>query len=198
MVVVGMPTLRARGLAFPVITLAFGLVTSDFLLNTGYSPFEQWLPDGSIARTRLLGVIPLETDAEFFFLSVVVLVLWVIAGSGVCARAGPGGCSSVFVTTSAAAEAYSIRARNALMLAFAVSGFLAGVAGALFVLQQQLLVDQTFTPRGRACRSSRWSWSAGWGRSRGRCSAPRSCTACSTSSLRSTRSSRPGRACCSS
>ena len=32
------------------------------------------------------------------------------------------------------------------MLAFAISGFLAGVAGALFVLQQQLLVDQTFTP----------------------------------------------------
>ncbi len=32
------------------------------------------------------------------------------------------------------------------MLAFAISGFLAGVAGALFVLQQQLLVGQTFTP----------------------------------------------------
>ena len=44
MVVVGMPTLRARGLAFPVITLAFGLVTSDFLLNTGYSPFKQLAP----------------------------------------------------------------------------------------------------------------------------------------------------------
>ena len=45
-----------------------------------------------------------------------------------------------------ATEAYAIRARNALMLAFAISGFLAGVAGALFVLQQQLLIDQTFTP----------------------------------------------------
>jgi branched-chain amino acid transport system permease protein len=45
-----------------------------------------------------------------------------------------------------AIEAYSIRARNALMLAFAISGFLAGVAGALFVLDQQLLVSQTFTP----------------------------------------------------
>jgi branched-chain amino acid transport system permease protein len=68
MVIVGMPTLRARGLAFPVITLAFGLVTSDFLLNTGYSPFREWLPEGSIERTRLLGVIPIATDAEFFAL----------------------------------------------------------------------------------------------------------------------------------
>jgi len=145
MVVVGMPTLRARGLAFPVITLAFGLVTSDFLLNTGYSPFEQWLPDGSIARTRLFGVIPLETDAQFFFLSVVVLVLGVIAVRGL--RATRTGRMLIGVRDNErAAEAYSIRARNALMLAFAVSGFLAGVAGALFVLQQQLLVDQTFTP----------------------------------------------------
>jgi branched-chain amino acid transport system permease protein len=145
MVVVGMPTLRARGLAFPVITLAFGLVTSDFLLNTGYSPFKSWLPDGSIERTRLLGVIPLETDAEFFFLSVVVLMLAVVAVRGL--RASRTGRVLIGVRDNErAAEAYSIRARNALMLAFAVSGFLAGVAGALFVLQQQLLVDQTFTP----------------------------------------------------
>jgi branched-chain amino acid transport system permease protein len=145
MVVVGMPTLRARGLAFPVITLAFGLVTSDFLLNTGYSPFKRWLPDGSISRTRLFGFIPLETDAEFFFLAVVVLALGIVAVRGL--RSSRTGRMLIGVRDNErAAEAYSIRARNALMLAFAVSGFLAGVAGGLFVLQQQLLVDQTFTP----------------------------------------------------
>jgi branched-chain amino acid transport system permease protein len=145
MVIVGMPTLRARGLAFPVITLAFGLVTSDFLLNTGYSPFKRWLPDGSIERTRLFGFIPLETDAEFFFLAVVVLALGIVAVRGL--RSSRTGRMLIGVRDNErAAEAYSIRARNALMLAFAVSGFLAGVAGALFVLQQQLLVDQTFTP----------------------------------------------------
>ena len=145
MVIVGMPTLRARGLAFPVITLAFGLVTSDFLLNTGYSPFKSWLPDGSIDRTRLFGFIPLTTDAEFFFLSVIVLVLGIVAVRGL--RSSRTGRMLIGVRDNErGAEAYSIRARNALMLAFAISGFLAGVAGALFVLQQQLLVDQTFTP----------------------------------------------------
>jgi len=145
MVVVGMPTLRARGLAFPVITLAFGLVTSDFLLNTGYSPFKDWLPDASIDRTRLFGFIPLSTDAEFFFLSVVVLALGIVAVRGL--RSTRTGRMLIGVRDNErGAEAYSIRARNALMLAFAISGFLAGVAGALFVLQQQLLVGQTFTP----------------------------------------------------
>ena len=108
MVVVGMPTLRARGLAFPVITLAFGLVTSDFLLNTGYSPFKRWLPDGSIARTHLFGVIPLETDAEFFFLSVVVLALGIVAVRGL--RASRTGRMLIGVRDNErAAEAYSIR-----------------------------------------------------------------------------------------
>ena len=145
MVLVGMPTLRARGLAFPVITLAFALVTSDFLLNTGYSPIQSWLPDGSIPRTHLFGVIPLGTDAEFYFLCVAVLALALIAVRGL--RASRTGRVLIGVRDNErAAEAYSIRARNALMLAFAVSGFLAGVAGALFVLEQQLLVDQTFTP----------------------------------------------------
>lgn len=145
MVVVGMPTLRARGLAFPVITLAFGLVTSDFLLNTGYSPFKTWLPSGSISRTNLFGVIPLGTDAEFFFLTVAVLALAMLAVRGL--RASRTGRVLIGVRDNErAAEGYSIRARNALMLGFAVSGFLAGVAGALFVLQQQLLVDQTFRP----------------------------------------------------
>src|SRR5258708_14110883 len=45
-----------------------------------------------------------------------------------------------------ASEAYAIHSRSALLLAFSISGFIAGVAGALFAVQQQLLVSQSFTP----------------------------------------------------
>lgn len=144
-VLVGMPTLRARGLAFAVVTLAFALATSDFLLNTGYSPLKSWLPTSVINRTNLFGVIPLGTDTEFYVLTVVVLGLALAAVRGL--RASRTGRVLIGVRDNErGAEAFSIRARNALMLAFAISGFLAGVAGALFVLQQQLLVSQTFTP----------------------------------------------------
>jgi branched-chain amino acid transport system permease protein len=144
-VIVGMPTLRARGLAFPVITLAFALATSDFLLNTGYSPLRTWLPQSVINRTNLFGVIPLQTNNEFYVLSIVVLALAMFAVRGL--RATRTGRLLIGVRDNErATEAYAIRARNALMLAFAISGFLAGVAGALFVIEQQLLVDQTFTP----------------------------------------------------
>jgi branched-chain amino acid transport system permease protein len=144
-VVVGMPTLRARGLAFAVVTLAFALATSDYLLNVGYSPLQSWLPQSIIDRTRLFGVVPLGTDKEFYALTVVVLALALAAVRGL--RASRTGRVLIGVRDNErGAEAYSIRARNALMLAFAISGFLAGVAGALFVLEQQLLVTQSFTP----------------------------------------------------
>ena len=130
-VMVGMPTLRARGLAFAVITLAFALATSDFLLNTGYSPLRSWLPTDVINRTRLFGVVPLGTDKEFYILTIVVLVLAMVGVRGL--RASRTGRVLIGVRDNErATEAYAIRARNALMLAFAISGFLAGVAGALF------------------------------------------------------------------
>jgi branched-chain amino acid transport system permease protein len=144
-VIIGMPTLRARGLAFPVITLAFALAVSDYLLNTGYSPLREWLPDGTIPRTHLFGVIPLQSETNYYLLCVVVLAGGMFAVRGL--RASRTGRVLIGVRDNERAiEAYSIRARNALMLSFAISGFLAGVAGALFVVHQQLLVSQTFTP----------------------------------------------------
>ncbi len=145
MVLVGMPTLRARGLAFAVITLAFALATSDYLLNTGYSPLREWLPQGPIARTQLFGVISVESNTQFYVLTIVVLAfgLWAVRGL----RASRTGRVIIGVRDNErASEAYAIHARTALLLAFSVSGFIAGVAGALFVLHQQLLVNQTFTP----------------------------------------------------
>jgi branched-chain amino acid transport system permease protein len=145
MVLVGMPTLRARGLAFAVITLAFALATSDYLLNTGYSPFQRWLPVEFYDRTRLLGVIPINTDTEFYVLTIVMLAfsLWAVRGL----RASRSGRVIIGVRDNErASEAYAIHSRSALLLAFSISGFIAGVAGALFAVQQQLLVSQSFTP----------------------------------------------------
>jgi branched-chain amino acid transport system permease protein len=128
-----------------VITLAFALATSDYLLNTGYSPFRRWLPVDFYDRTRLFGVIPISTDTEFYILTVVVLVLslWAVRGL----RASRSGRVIIGVRDNErASEAYAIHSRSALLLAFAISGFIAGVAGALFALQQTLLVSQSFTP----------------------------------------------------
>src|SRR6185437_4925277 len=103
----------ARGLAFPVITLAFALAVSDYLLNTGYSPIQKWLPQGSIPRTHILGVIPLHSETQFYLLCVVVLAIamWAVRGL----RASRTGRLLIGVRDNERAiEAYSIRARNSL------------------------------------------------------------------------------------
>src|SRR4051812_15656298 len=89
---IGMPTLRVRGLTFAVMSLAFALVTSKYLLNTGYSPLQHWLPnwfqDGNqIARPPVLSIaghdiVGLQTDTRFYWMVVLVLAVVVYAARG--------------------------------------------------------------------------------------------------------------------
>ena len=162
-----------------VITLAFALATSDYLLNTGYSPFQRWLPIEFYDRTRLLGVIPINTDTEFYFLTIVMLAfsLWAVRGL----RASRSGRVIIGVRDNErASEAYAIHSRSALLLAFSISGFIAGVAGALFAVQPQLLVSQSFTPDA-SLRIFAMVVVGGLGSISGGARRGCSCTACSTS-----------------
>jgi branched-chain amino acid transport system permease protein len=144
-IVVGVPTLRVRGLAFAVMTLAFALVCSDYLLNEGYSPVKEWLPSGRIPRTDLFGVIDMQSDTRFYWLSIVMLVLALVSVRGL-RKTRTGRVLIAVRDNERAAEAYSIGAKGSLVLAFGVSGFLAGVGGALFVLQQQAVDHASFVP----------------------------------------------------
>ena len=152
---IGMPTLRVRGLTFAVMSLAFALVTSKYLLNAGYSPLAHWLPnwfqDGNqIPRPPLLSIaghdfISLGTDTRFYWLTLLVLAIVVFAARGL--RASRTGRVLIGVRDNErAAEAYSVNATRTLLLAFCISGFVTGVAGALFQLQQQSISVALFDP----------------------------------------------------
>jgi branched-chain amino acid transport system permease protein len=144
-VVVGIPTLRARGLAFAVVTLAFSLATSFYLLNTGYSPVKSWVPDGPIARTHVLGLFGVGSETSFYVLVLVVLAISLVMVRSL--RSSRIGRVLIAVRDNErAAQAFSVGSRGALVVAFAISGFLAGMAGALFVLQQRALDSANFDP----------------------------------------------------
>jgi branched-chain amino acid transport system permease protein len=147
-VVIGLPTLRARGLTFAVMTLAFSLATTTYLLNAGYSPFRNSLPDWlqggervprpAVVSFKARDIIPLDTETRLYWFTLAVLAITIIAARGL--RATRTGRVLIGVRENErAAQAYSIRARNTLALAFAISGFLAGVAGALLGMQQRAL-----------------------------------------------------------
>jgi branched-chain amino acid transport system permease protein len=143
MTVVGLPTLRARGLTFAVTTLALALVTSSYFLNPQF--FSSVLPLGRIQRTRVFGTISVESETRYYVLVLVMLAFTLIAVRGLrTSRTG-----RVLIGTREnehAAESYGIDARRAVIIAFAVSGFISGVAGALFVHQQRALDLANFQP----------------------------------------------------
>ncbi len=135
-VIVGIPTLRARGLAFAVVTLAFSLAASNYLLNSGYSPIKSFVPEGPVARTNVLGLFKVDTETKFYVLVLIVLAISIVMVRSL--RASRIGRVLIGVRENErAAQALSVGARSSLVIAFATSGFLAGVAGALFVLQQR-------------------------------------------------------------
>jgi branched-chain amino acid transport system permease protein len=154
-VMIGMPTLRARGLTFAVMSIAFALMTSSYLLNTGYSPFHAWLPrwfqgNDRLPRPPVLSVgshefIHLNTETRFYWLTLVVLVLVVFAARGL--RSSRTGRVLIGVRENErAAAAYSVDGKRTLFLAFAIAGFVSGVAGALFQIQQQSISVDLFNP----------------------------------------------------
>jgi branched-chain amino acid transport system permease protein len=144
-VVVGIPTLRARGLAFAVVTLAFSLAMTGYFLNTGYSPMKSWVPNGAVPRTHVFGFISVESETAFYVLVLVVLALALFMMRSL--RASRIGRVLIGVRDNErAAQAFSVGSRGALVLAFATSGFIAGMAGGLFVLQQRALDATNFSP----------------------------------------------------
>ena len=137
-VLVGLPALRRRGLTLAVTSLAFALMTSDWLLNRsffGSGHTFDWLPPLRIARPPLFGVIAVDTDTRFYYLCLAGLALAFVMAYGV--RRSRSGRAIVAVRENdRAAEAFGVGSRRVMVFALAFSGFLAAFAGALFVYQQ--------------------------------------------------------------
>lgn len=141
-VVVGYPALRRRGLTLAVTTLAFALLTSSYLLD---QDLFDWLPGLRIDSASVLG-IPVDNEARLFYVALVVLALALIMVTGL--RASRTGRVLVALRENEqAASAYGINATRTTLAAFAVSGFLAAVAGTLFVHQQGGLSVDPYLPQ---------------------------------------------------
>jgi len=139
--VIGLPALRIRGLFLAVITLSFALATSSWFLNP---EFVHWIPTERIPRLPLFGRVAIHTETRFYYLTLAVLVLSLLMVRG--ARRSRTGRVIIGVKENArAAQSYGVNATSAKLVAFAVSGFIAAAAGALFVHHQQSLGITPFT-----------------------------------------------------
>ncbi len=148
-VLIGLPALRRQGLTLAVTSLAFALMTSDWLLNSSYfGPGHalNWLPPLRIARPPLFGVIAVDTDTRFYYLCLAGLALAMVMAYGV-RRSRTGRAIVAVRENERAAEAYGVGSRRLLLFALGFSGFLAAFAGALFVYQQSGLDLGPYQPQ---------------------------------------------------
>jgi branched-chain amino acid transport system permease protein len=139
---VGLPALRLRGLYLAVITLAFNVATSIYLLKPSYA---HWIPDGRIARPQFAGHFDLTSEESMYWLCLGVLVAsyWVARSL----RVGrPGRAMVAQRDNEIAAEGYGMSTTRTRLTAFSVSGATAAVAGCLLVHLLQSYPDQLLTP----------------------------------------------------
>jgi branched-chain amino acid transport system permease protein len=128
-VLVGLPALRLPGLFLAVTTLAFALACSNYLLNRKE---QEWIPRGEVLARPLFKQFDLSSEAAMYHLVLVVVVLCFLGVAGI-RRSRTGRVLLAVRDNERGAAAYSISVVKAKLLAFALSGFLAAVAGCLLV-----------------------------------------------------------------
>ncbi len=126
---VGLPALRLRGLYLAVTTLVFALAVNSWLLNR---QFFDWVPQERIERLPLFGRIDVSTPTRFYVYTLVVLALVYLALRGV-RHSRTGRAIVALRENELAAQAFSVSPVPVKLTAFITSGFVAGIAGGLFV-----------------------------------------------------------------
>jgi branched-chain amino acid transport system permease protein len=140
--VVGIPALRIRGLFLAVTTLAFALALDQYFLNQ--NTFPQFIPR-SIDRPVLWQRFDMEQPYVMYAVCLAFLALSILAAQGVRkTRSG-----RVLVATrdnQRAADSAAVPTTSIKLSGFALSGAIAGVAGALDVLLLHALSPGSFNP----------------------------------------------------
>jgi ABC-type branched-subunit amino acid transport system ATPase component/ABC-type branched-subunit amino acid transport system permease subunit len=140
-VLIALPSLRWQGIFLAVTTLAFALASINYLLNPTVAG---WIPTVDVGRRPLFGIISLESRTAMYELALVVVVLCFVGVVGV-RRSRVGRVLRAVRDNPAAAQSFGIRVPLARLSAFALSGFLAGTAGALIFYIDERYEAATFS-----------------------------------------------------
>ncbi len=141
---IGSPALRIRGLLLAVTTLAFAVMAQTWLLER---PF---LTGGRsivfVGRPRFGDAVSLESTRAYYYLCLGALVLGIVILRRV-QNSGVGRTFRAVRDNEQAAAAFTISPTRTKLVAFALSGAYAGLAGALLAsLLGQIEPDRIFTP----------------------------------------------------
>lgn len=139
--VVGLPALKMRGLHLAIATLSFALATNAILLNPNY--LGKPLPS-TLERPSFLGM-DLDDGRVFYYFTLVVLTLVILAVVGM-RRSRTARALIAARDNGEAAQSFGINLVRSRLAAFAASGFIAALAGALFAFHQHGVRAVAYAP----------------------------------------------------
>ncbi len=147
---VGLPALRIRGLFLAVTTFAFELAMMSYFLN---GRFFDWLPSNSerVDRLPILGKVDYTSSRGIYFVTAVALLLTLWAVHGL-RQSRTGRVLVALRDNEQGVAAYGVSVVKAKLMAFAIAGFFAGAAGALYVVHQQSFAGLTTNRLGNSVR----------------------------------------------
>lgn len=129
-VLIGLPAMRLSGVQLTVITLAFAVVVSEWLLSPQYFPSLNPL---ELGRPTLFGKLPLSSPVTFYELCLGALLVTLLLARNL--RRSRAGRALLAVRDSPEdAAAFGVVPWRERLSAFAFAGALAGMAGGLYVV----------------------------------------------------------------
>ena len=139
---VGVPAVRITGLFLAVETLAFGVPVNTFFLNAAYFPS---LTPAQVYRPLLLNRIPLAGPLAFYYFCLAALAVIVVVARNY-RRTRSGRAALSVRDNERGAAALSVAPVRAKLVAFALSGAMAALAGGLYVIGLQGMPFSGFNP----------------------------------------------------
>jgi len=137
--IVGVPSLRLKGLYLALGTLAFGFIFEYVILHWNLTQGEMGL---AVPRIQFASFV-VETERHFYFLILITAALATLAAKNI-ARSKIGRCFVAIRDRDIAAEAMGISLTKYKIMAFGISAFYAGLAGCLLAHYQQWIVPGNF------------------------------------------------------
>jgi branched-chain amino acid transport system permease protein len=139
--VVGVPSLRLKGLYLAITTMAFAVIINHLILNGGDLTGGS---DGlSVPQPSLFGT-PLAAERGYYFVVLAVLVLAVLVTLNLM-RSRVGRAFMAIREHDIAARAMGVDLVRWKLLAFMVSAFYTGIAGALLAYYTRFLNIDSFS-----------------------------------------------------
>ncbi|MBW3668542.1 MAG: ABC transporter permease [Actinobacteria bacterium] len=142
-VLVGLPALRIRGLFLGITTFAFAMAVNSLLSSPDH--FGNPLPR-NVERPSLF-FLDFDDERSMYYLCVAGLVLAIVVVTNL-RRSRTGRVLIGSRENEANLQSFGVNAVRAKLLAFAVSGTLAGFSGALFIHHQRGLTAEVFPASG--------------------------------------------------